>query len=45
MAEAKKNNDDLSLQSLIKVGDSLVDDIIQNKTIKSHYDKEEGGNW
>ena len=40
---AEKNNDDLLFQSLIKEGDYLIEDIIQNKTIKSHYVKEDQG--
>ena len=43
MAGVKMNNDDLSLKSLIRQGDSLIDEIILNKTIKSCHVKEETG--
>ena len=43
MAGVKMNNDDLSLKSLIRQGDSLIDEIILNKTIKSCYVREETG--
>ena len=38
---SEKNNEDLSLQSLIKEGDDLIDGIINKKTVKSHYVREE----
>ena len=40
---AEKNDDDLLLQNLIKEGDNLIENIIQNKTIKSHYVREDQG--
>ena len=38
---SEKNNEDLSLQTLIKKGDDLIDGIINKKTVKSHYVREE----
>ena len=40
---SEKDNDDLLLQNLIKQGDDLIDEIIKNKTVKSHYVREEEG--
>ena len=39
----KKDNDNLLLQNLIKLGDDLIDKIINNKTVKSHYVRKEEG--
>ena len=40
---AEKKEDDILLQKIIEEGDDLIEKIIENKTIKSHYVREDDG--
>ena len=38
---AEKKEDDILLQNIIEEGDDLIEKIIENKTVKSHYVRED----
>ena len=38
---AEKKEDDILLQKIIEEGDDLIEKIIENKTVKSHYVRED----
>ena len=40
---AEKKEDDILLQNIIEEGDDLIEKIIENKTVKSHYVREDDG--
>ena len=40
---AEKKEDDILLQKIIEEGDDLIEKIIENKTVKSHYVREDDG--